>query len=114
MRLAAFSPFYCLPATASSAMAINCRVVSRSRQKLEECATTMQMDGFDVSIESSLRTLTQSSQLIVTTTPAKQPLIHSAWVQPGTHITAMGADSEGKQELESSLVARADNAENTA
>jgi len=30
------------------------------------------------------------------------------WVRPGTHITAVGADAPGKQELESSLVAGAD------
>jgi alanine dehydrogenase len=30
-----------------------------------------------------------------------------AWIQPGTHITAVGADAPGKQEIEGSLLARA-------
>jgi ornithine cyclodeaminase/alanine dehydrogenase len=44
---------------------------------------------------------------IVTVTPATTPIIKSDWVRPGTHISCVGADMEGKQELESSLVARA-------
>lgn len=39
--------------------------------------------------------------------PHASPLIRSAWIQPGTHITAIGADAPGKQELEAGLVTRA-------
>jgi ornithine cyclodeaminase len=35
-------------------------------------------------------------------------LVSEGVVQPGTHITAVGADSPGKQEIEASLFARAD------
>ncbi|OWK25480.1 hypothetical protein AJ87_09585 [Rhizobium yanglingense] len=35
-------------------------------------------------------------------------MIMSDWIKPGTHVTAMGADSPGKQELDRKLVARAD------
>lgn len=48
------------------------------------------------------------ADLIVTTTGASTPLIEDAWVTPGTHITAVGADAPGKQELSTQLVARAD------
>ena len=44
----------------------------------------------------------------MTTTPAKEPLIKSEFVRPGTHITAMGSDDHGKQELEVGLLAKAD------
>ncbi len=50
----------------------------------------------------------RATDVIVTTTPAKQPLIARAWIRPGTHITAIGADSPGKQELATDLVAAAD------
>ena len=48
------------------------------------------------------------SQAVVTCTPSRQPYIEAAWLHPGLHITAMGADLPGKQELEAATVARAD------
>lgn len=50
----------------------------------------------------------RAADIIVTATGAKSPVLQSDCVQPGTHITAAGADAPGKQELEVSLVARAD------
>lgn len=45
--------------------------------------------------------------ILVTTTPVRSPIVKDAWVKPGTHINAIGADAKGKQELESSLTGRA-------
>ncbi len=50
----------------------------------------------------------RSAQIIITTTPSNDALIKDEWVQPGTHITAIGSDSPGKQELPVDLVRRAD------
>ena len=50
----------------------------------------------------------RAAQVVITTTPAKTPLIARDWIAPGTHITAVGADSPGKQELATDLVADAD------
>lgn len=52
--------------------------------------------------------LSQSCNLIVTTTPSSTPLLLSEHIQPGTHITAVGADDKGKQELDTLLFKRAD------
>jgi ornithine cyclodeaminase/alanine dehydrogenase-like protein (mu-crystallin family) len=38
--------------------------------------------------------------LLVTLTPSRRPLLRRAWVEPGTHINAIGADGPGKQELD--------------
>ncbi len=46
--------------------------------------------------------------LLVTTTPSREPLIRSEWICPGTHINAIGADAPGKQELDPALLARAE------
>ena len=40
------------------------------------------------------------SDLVTTVTPAQEPLVAAAWVAAGTHISAMGADTQGKQELD--------------
>lgn len=44
------------------------------------------------------------ADIIVTTTPSKTPVVNAAWVKPGTHINAIGADAPGKQELETALL----------
>ena len=46
---------------------------------------------------------TKDAQVIVTATPSTKPLIKAQWVQPGTHINSIGADMEGKQELDTQL-----------
>jgi alanine dehydrogenase len=45
--------------------------------------------------------------ILITTTPVRSPIIKEAWIKPGTHINAIGADAKGKQELESSLTKKA-------
>ena len=50
----------------------------------------------------------ETSDLIVTATPARVPLIEAAWLRPGVHITAMGSDFPDKQELAVDVLARAD------
>jgi ornithine cyclodeaminase len=71
-------------------------------------AAAVQMDDFEIEVASSTRELASACNLIVTTTPAQAPVLFSSDVQPGTHITAVGADAPGKQELEGAILARAD------
>jgi ornithine cyclodeaminase/alanine dehydrogenase-like protein (mu-crystallin family) len=39
------------------------------------------------------------SEVVVLTTPSKQPYLQGDWMHPGLHITAMGSDAEDKREL---------------
>ena len=50
--------------------------------------------------ESAVR----GSDVILTATPAREPMIRSAWVQPGTHFSCIGADMSGKQELDTDIL----------
>jgi ornithine cyclodeaminase len=61
----------------------------------------------DVVVASDIETAVRGSQLVVTTTPAREPVVRAAWVEPGTHVTAMGSDFADKQELEAALLGRA-------
>jgi alanine dehydrogenase len=45
-----------------------------------------------------------TADIICTLTPARLPVVKKAWIRPGTHINAIGADAEGKEELESSIL----------
>ena len=86
----------------------NVTVWGRSDERLADFAREMTAEGFGVETTRELSRLTSSCNLIVTTTSAREPLIDIDDVRPGTHITAMGADAPGKQELDPRLVARAD------
>ncbi len=66
----------------------------------------MEAQGFGVEIAGSPGELASKCKVIVTTTPATEPLLGS--VREGTHITAVGSDSPGKQELDASILAGAD------
>ncbi|SER71766.1 ornithine cyclodeaminase [Lentzea xinjiangensis] len=53
------------------------------------------------------RTGIAAADVLVTATTAREPLFDASWVAPGTHISAMGADGPGKQELPVALYDRA-------
>ncbi len=42
--------------------------------------------------------------ILVTTTPSTSPVVQRAWVSPGTHINAIGADAAGKEELDPAIL----------
>ena len=79
------------------------RLVADIRQDATFWPTEFELNG-----TTDMDYLTSNSNLIVTTTAAKAPLIRAEQVRPGTHITAMGSDDDGKQELDARLLQKAD------
>jgi ornithine cyclodeaminase len=57
---------------------------------------------------ASAREAVAGSDLVVTVTPSRAPLVEADWVGPGTHLTAVGSDGPDKVELEPALLAKAD------
>ncbi|MCY0150579.1 ornithine cyclodeaminase family protein [Hoeflea sp. G2-23] len=51
--------------------------------------------------------LGQQADVIITITSSFAPILKRAQVRPGTHLSCMGTDTVGKQEVESGLVAAA-------
>ncbi|MEM7569308.1 MAG: ornithine cyclodeaminase family protein, partial [Pseudomonadota bacterium] len=51
--------------------------------------------------------LAEASDVIITVTPSREPILQAGWIKPGTHIAAMGTDTVGKQELDPHIVAAA-------
>ena len=68
----------------------------------------MEANGFSVVVASLPSDVAAQANLIVTTTPSTEPLLHARDVRAGSHITAVGADSPAKNELDPMLIARAD------
>ena len=63
--------------------------------------------GFAVEAAADAAALLSACNLIVTTTPATEPVLVGT-IPAGTHITAMGSDTPHKQELDSAMLAQAD------
>jgi alanine dehydrogenase len=56
--------------------------------------------GIPVVAARSKKDAVEQADILITTTRGKGSLVEAAWVKPGTHIVAIGADAPGKQELE--------------
>ncbi|QUF05856.1 ornithine cyclodeaminase family protein [Actinosynnema pretiosum subsp. pretiosum] len=48
-----------------------------------------------------------ASDVVVTATTARAPLFDARWLRPGAHVSSMGSDARGKQELPPWLLATA-------
>lgn len=64
--------------------------------------------GVEVKKAGSAEEVVRESSVVVTTTPARKGYIKSEWLHPGLHITAMGSDTEEKQELEAEVLGKVD------
>ncbi len=64
--------------------------------------------GAPVEVEAAdPETLVRRSDLVVTCTPSHEPIVRAEWLHAGLHVTAMGADTPEKHELESAVLGRA-------
>jgi ornithine cyclodeaminase len=81
---------------------------ARRREAAEQLAAEANALGFAARVAVSPAEAAGAARLIVTTTPAAEPLLFAADVRPGTHITAVGSDTPGKAELGDDLISRAD------
>ena len=81
---------------------------SPTRSHLEHYCREMSDEGFDVTAAAGPETVCRAADLLITATPSRVPLISGNWLRPGQHITAVGSDSPGKQELDLDCLARAD------
>jgi len=91
-----------------------CVIWGRDAGKVEKTIADLRANsviqdwGLQIEAAESVDALAAKCNLIVTTTSAREALVLADQVQPGTHITAMGSDDHGKQELEAALLGKAD------
>jgi ornithine cyclodeaminase len=84
------------------------RIWARDAEKAKAAAADLRERlGILVRYEPDPDHAVAGADIIVTTTPASEPVLKAAWLWPGQHITAMGSDAEHKNEIEPEIVARA-------
>jgi len=79
-----------------------------NQDELERYRAEMEAEGFHVETTLETAALADTCNLIVTVTPSTGPLLFADQIRPGTHITAVGADTTEKQELDPAILAKAD------
>ena len=85
------------------------QVWARDAEKAAALAADMEDRlGVPVRPAESLESLVRASDIVVTTTPSKEPLVEAAWLHPGLHVTAMGSDAGYKNELAPAVLTAAD------
>ena len=90
---------------------VDCRDVivwGRGEEELEAYREAMSGLGLEIQTTEDPSEIAATCNLIVTSTPSRSPLLRAEQIRAGTHITAMGADTQEKQELESAILGKAD------
>jgi len=83
------------------------RVVSRAPEKTEAFAGLMaSRTGLNVIAAPDPARAVAGAQLVVTATASPTPVLKGAWLEPGTHVSAVGACTPTTRELDGEAVAR--------
>jgi ornithine cyclodeaminase len=93
------------------AQVTSCRDVlvwDRTEPQREQYREELARSGFQVEMTAETAEIMGSCNLIVTCTPATEPLLMQSDLRPGTHITAVGADTPHKQEVDGAILGQAD------
>lgn len=75
------------------------RFASEIRRKLKE---EFGIDASSVDFEATgdPASAIPESDIVITVTPAREPVIKKEWGRPGTHFSTVGSDMEGKEEID--------------
>ena len=87
--------------------ALSFRIWGRNATAARATAEELAKQGLEIKVVSTLEKEVGTADIIITTTPSTTPLFANDLVRRGTHVTAIGADSPGKQELPTGLVTSA-------
>jgi ornithine cyclodeaminase/alanine dehydrogenase-like protein (mu-crystallin family) len=72
---------------------------SPNRANLERYCSDMSAEGFEAVAAGSAEDVCRSADVLITATPSRKAFVSAEWLKDGVHVTALGSDSPGKQEL---------------
>jgi ornithine cyclodeaminase len=90
---------------------VDCREVivwGTDQRELDAYRDAMAPHGLAIETTLDGEKIAESCNLIVTATPAHDPLLRAEQIREGTHITAMGSDTQEKNELDPAILSKAD------
>ena len=81
-----------------------------ARDPAKACSAAAELSrslGIAVSAVSDPRQAAAGADIIVTATPSEKPVLMSEWLENGQHVTAMGSDSQHKNEIDPAVLEKA-------
>ncbi len=90
---------------------VDCREVfvwGMNQEEVDSYKSDMEKEGYHIETTLETSEILKQCNLVVTTTPAKSPILRVQDVRKGSHITAVGSDTPGKQEVDSRILRDAD------
>jgi ornithine cyclodeaminase/alanine dehydrogenase-like protein (mu-crystallin family) len=81
---------------------------SPTRAHLDRYCDDLRRDGTAADAAPDAESVCRRADILITATPSRAPIVRAEWLRPGVHVTALGADTPGKQELDPACLRRAD------
>ena len=81
---------------------------ARDQEKINKFINELKNLNINIQSCTSIEEVVKQSEILVTTTPSKSPLIKNEWLKKGLHITAMGSDAEEKNEIDPEILKNCD------
>ncbi|WP_027869606.1 ornithine cyclodeaminase family protein [Eubacterium sp. AB3007] len=75
------------------------KFVAGIRQRLQE-ELGVETEGIVFEATNEPAVTVPESDIVITVTPSREPVIRKEWVRPGMHFSTVGSDMEGKEELD--------------
>jgi ornithine cyclodeaminase/alanine dehydrogenase-like protein (mu-crystallin family) len=79
------------------------RVWGRDRDRAVRAAAEI-----GATVAETVEAAVSDADVVITCTAAREPLVRAGWLRPGAHVTAVGSDGAGKQELDPAILRAAD------
>jgi ornithine cyclodeaminase/alanine dehydrogenase-like protein (mu-crystallin family) len=102
----ALSP-YMIRAHASVRPISDVMIWNRTPDGAERIAASLRDEPYSVRITTDLEAACRQTDLVSCATMASAPLVHGAWLKPGTHVDCVGAYNAAMRETDDDLVRRA-------
>ena len=86
------------------------RVWSRSKETRENFKAEMEPKYghlCNLITVANVEDAVKGADIVVTTTPSREPIVKNDWVSSGMHFNCIGADAPGKEELDPAILKRA-------
>jgi ornithine cyclodeaminase/alanine dehydrogenase-like protein (mu-crystallin family) len=87
------------------------RVWGRTAEHADVCVADLaERLGPEVAVvrAAEVEAAVDGAQVVITCTAAREPLVRASWLAPAAHVTAVGSDGAGKQELDPEILRQAD------
>lgn len=84
------------------------KVFSRTEEKRREFAKKMSARlGLEIEAAASAEAAVRGSDIVITITSAREPVVFGEWLEPGCHVNAAGSNHLRRREIDAEVVRRA-------